>query len=141
MAQSASESKERAREMAPLIPQHEANRLACSEVVYAHYNHPAYEVAEFLAGASTLKAEELNTLGDVRGRTLLHLMCHFGLDTLSWAREGAIVTGVDISDRAIERADELAHCTGLAARFVRSDVLALPEVLDEQFEIVFQSLR
>jgi len=75
----------------------------------------------------------------VRGKWLLHLQSHFGLDTLSGAREGAIVTGADFSEAAIEAARDLAAGTGIDARFVVSDVYSLPERLEGQFDIVFTS--
>ena len=68
---------------------------------------------------------------------MLHLQCHFGLDTLSWAREGAVVTGVDFSEAAIAQARALAAECGIDARFVVSDVYAAPEKLDARFDIVF----
>src|SRR4030067_796503 len=70
------------------------------------------DVASFKAGKSKPKPVELEELGDVRGRTMLHLQCHFGLDTRSWAREGAIVTGADFSHQAIATARALAAATG-----------------------------
>jgi SAM-dependent methyltransferase len=120
---------------------HEKNRAAWNEMTDVHFNHPSYNVKEFLRGQSTLRAIELAEVGDVAGKTLLHLMCQFGLDTLSWARRGAIVTGVDISDRSIERADELKNKTGLPvpAEFIRCDVLDLVGHIDKKFDIVFQS--
>lgn len=98
-----------------------------------------YDVAGFKAGASTLRPIEIAELGDVSGRSLLHLQCHFGLDTLSWARRGARVTGVDFSDRAIALARSLAAELGHAARFVQSDVYDLPATLSGAFDIVFTS--
>ena len=120
-------------------PDHEKNRAAWNEMVDLHFNHPEYRTAELLGGGSLLKRIELEALGDVRGKHLLHLMCQFGLDTLSWARKGAIVTGVDISDRSIERAIELNAKTGLNAAFLRSDVLDLTGTIDRKFDIVYQS--
>lgn len=98
-----------------------------------------YDVAGFKAGRSTLKPVELEELADVRGRTMLHLQCHFGLDTLSWAREGAIVTGADFSEPAIAAARELARECEIDARFVVSDVYDLPDALEGTFDIVFAS--
>ena len=119
---------------------HERNRAMWNEIVDVHFLHPSYRTQEFLNGGSSLKQLEQNELGDVNGKTLLHLMCHFGLDTLSWARKGAIVTGVDISERSIERANELKTASGFTdARFVRSDIHDLRSVLTEQFDIVYQS--
>lgn len=80
-------------------------------------------------------------VGDVGGKTLLHVQCHFGLDTLSWARLGAAhVTGVDFSEPAIEFAEALAAETELAdrSRFVVSNVYDLPGALaDETFDVVY----
>jgi len=98
-----------------------------------------YDIAGFKAGASTLRAIELADLGDVSGKSLLHLQCHFGLDTLSWARRGARVTGVDFSERAVALARSLAAELGIAARFVHSDVYDLPAALQGTFDIVFTS--
>ncbi len=119
--------------------QTEANRRHWDEVVPAHAASDFYDVASFKAGKTTLKAVELEELGDVKGKSLLHLQCHFGLDTLSWAREGAAVTGIDFSEQAIETARNLAAETGIDARFLVSDIYALPENLDGQFDIVFTS--
>ncbi len=118
---------------------HEFNRQGWNRRTDAHFDHPEYHVKEFLSGRSSLHPLELDEVGDVSGKRLLHLQCHFGMDTLSWARQGAIVTGVDISDRSIERANELKEKTGLDARFIRSDLFDLPDVLDEEFDIVYSS--
>ncbi len=117
----------------------EANRRHWDEVVPIHARSALYDVEGFKSGQSRLKPVELAELGDVREKTLLHLQCQFGLDTLSWAREGAIVTGVDYSSVAIEAARALAAETGIEARFIESDVLRLPEKLDGTFDIVFTS--
>ena len=81
-----------------------------------------YDVAAFLAGRDTLCPIEAPEIGDIRGKSLLHLQCHFGLDTLSLARRGAHVTGLDFSPVAIEGARELAAKAGLPATFVQSDL-------------------
>lgn len=102
-----------------------------------------YDVDGFLAGRSTLServvAEVTAAVGEVDGLDLLHLQCHFGLDTLSWASRGARVTGVDFSPVAVARARQLAEQAGLAADFVESDVLTLPESLAGRFDVVFAS--
>ena len=82
---------------------------------------------------------EQEALGHVTGKTLLHLQCHFGLDTLSWARKGALVTGVDFSEEAIGQAQALSAALDLPATFIASDLFALPDVLEESFDIVFTS--
>lgn len=98
-----------------------------------------YDLEGFKAGESSLSPVELEEVGGVAGRSLLHLQCHFGMDTLSWARLGAKVTGVDFSEEAIRLARELAGGLNIDARFVRSNVYDLPEALDERFDIVFTS--
>jgi SAM-dependent methyltransferase len=117
----------------------DANRAHWDEVVPIHVASDFYDVASFKAGESKLKPVELAELGDVRGKTLLHLQCHFGLDTLSWAREGATVTGIDFSEPAIEQAKALAAELSIPARFIVSNVYDAPSALDEQFDIVFTS--
>jgi SAM-dependent methyltransferase len=98
------------------------------------------KIERFAARDEILQAFEIDEIGDVDGKSLLHLQCHFGLDTLAWARRGARVTGVDFSDEAIELASKLAADFGLPdARFISSDVLSLPDVLDETFDIVYTS--
>ncbi|TMB65463.1 MAG: class I SAM-dependent methyltransferase, partial [Chloroflexi bacterium] len=98
-----------------------------------------YDVTGFKAGKSRLKPVEREELTGVQGKSLLHIQCHFGLDTLSWAREGAIVTGVDFSEPALEAARGLADECGIEARFIHSDVYSVPQKLSEQFDIVFTS--
>jgi SAM-dependent methyltransferase len=120
-------------------PDHELNRRTWNQAVDLHLHHPEYRTKEVIAGGSSLKRLELEAFGDVRGKTLLHLMCQFGLDTLSWARQGAIVTGVDISDRSIEVANDIKKQAGLPAEFVRCDVLDLIGTIDRQFDCVYQS--
>jgi SAM-dependent methyltransferase len=116
----------------------EANRRLWNELTPVHER--AYPVREFLAGQSTLKPVELAEVGDVAGKSLLHLQCHFGLDTLSWARRGASVTGVDISDESIELARRIAEQAGITARFIRSSVYDLDAGLSERFDIVYSSI-
>jgi ubiquinone/menaquinone biosynthesis C-methylase UbiE len=104
-----------------------------------HKDSDSYDLPGFLKGDLRLHALEQEELGEVKGKTLLHLQCHFGLDTLSWARLGAQVTGVDFSDRAIDLARKVAQEAGLEARFICSNLFDLPAVLDEQFDVVFTS--
>lgn len=99
-----------------------------------------YDVPGFKAGRDTISATQAAAVGDVAGKSLLHLQCHFGLDTLSWARRGARVTGVDFSPAAIRAARELAAETGIPATFVESDVLELPTALDGVFDVVFTTV-
>ena len=97
----------------------------------------------FLTGESTLLALDLEEVGDVTGKSLLHLQCHFGLDTLSWARMGAEVVGVDFAPAAVRQAREIAARAGLEAEFVESELYASPDILAERlgtFDIVYVNL-
>lgn len=119
---------------------HEKNRSAWNDMVEIHYDHPDYKLQEFLDGWNSLKEIERTALGDVSGKSLLHLMCQFGMDTLSWARLGAQVTGVDISDKSIEYAHKLQIAAKMPdANFIRSDLIELIGKIDTKFDIVFQS--
>jgi SAM-dependent methyltransferase len=119
---------------------HEKNRAAWNDMVEVHYKHPDYKLQEFLDGWNSLKEIEKKEVGDVTGKSLLHLMCQFGMDTLSWARLGASVTGVDISDNSIKYANILKEKAGLSkAEFIRADVLELKGKIDRKFNVVFQS--
>ncbi len=115
------------------------NREAWDRRAEAHFVSRFYDVDGFLAGGTSLREIELGEVGDVAGRSLLHLQCHFGLDTLSWARLGADCTGVDISPVAIGQARQLAEKTGLPARFVCTDVYSYARGDAAPSDIVFTS--
>ncbi len=117
----------------------DTNRSTWDKRTDIHVASKFYNVAGFLAGATSLKEIELQELTDVEGKELLHLQCHFGLDTLSWARRGARVTGVDLSPRAIEKARELSVRSGLSADFVCADVYGFGDQVEKKFDIVFTS--
>ncbi|MCW2976705.1 MAG: Methyltransferase type 11, partial [Actinomycetia bacterium] len=78
-------------------------------------------------------------LGDVQGKRLLHLQCHFGMDTISWAKRGASVVGADFSSEAIGLAQQLSDELDVRAEFVCSNVYDLPQNLEGEFDIVFTS--
>lgn len=101
---------------------HEANRLSWNAATVAHNSHKGDQAAFFRAGGSTLFPEECELLGDIAGLELLHLQCNAGQDSLSLARLGARVTGVDIADEAIDFASQLARDSGIPARFERADL-------------------
>jgi ubiquinone/menaquinone biosynthesis C-methylase UbiE len=115
------------------------NKDAWNKKTAFHLHSEFYDQPGFLKGRSSLNKIELDLLGDVKGKTILHLQCHFGQDSLSLARMGAQVTGVDFSDAAIATATETAKQLGVEARFICSDIYALPSLLDEKFDIVFTS--
>jgi len=108
-------------------------------VVPVHARSDAYDVAGFKAGRIKLHELERAEVGDVRGKSMLHLQCHFGLDTLSWARLGADVTGLDFSDEAIKLARSLSDELKIPARFVCSDIYDAPSAVDGKFDVVFTS--
>jgi SAM-dependent methyltransferase len=120
----------------------EQNRRSWNVVVGVHNSHRRDQAAWLRDGGSTLFPEELALLGDVAGRTIAHLMCNAGQDSLSLARRGAIVTGVDLSDAAIDYARQLSAESGIGATFVRSDVydwFAAANRSGARFDVVFGS--
>lgn len=116
------------------------NRRLWEAWTAVHATGDFYDLEGFRKGGIRLRDEEVEALGDVGGLTLLHLQCHFGIDTLSWARLGATVTGADFSPAAVRLARELAADLGFAdARFVESNLYDLPTELDGTFDIVYTS--
>lgn len=116
-----------------------ANRALWNARTEVHLRSAMYDVEGFVAGRNSLTDLELELLGDVKGTRLLHLQCHFGQDTLSLARMGAEVTGLDLSDRAIEEAAKLTERMGLNAEWVLANVLDFQPQLEGRFDIVFTS--
>ena len=124
-------------------PRFEANRANWDERVGVHTRSAFYDVEGWLRDAPGPRQRERDALGDVDGATLVHLQCHFGMDTLQWARAGALVTGVDFSPPAIETATALAQRAGLSerARFVCANVYDAVAALEgERFDVVYVSL-
>lgn len=120
-----------------------ANRENWDDRVRIHETSDFYDLPGFRAGACSLRRFELAEIGDVSGKSLLHLQCHMGLDTLSWARRGAVVTGLDFSSAALEVATKLAEDIGVRdrARFVVSNVYDAPATLEgERFDIVYTAI-
>lgn len=121
---------------------HEENRLSWNEATVAHNSHKGDQAAFFRAGGNKLFDEEKELLGDISGLAVLHLQCNAGQDTLSLAQLGARVTGVDISDTAIEFARKLSADSGVPATFHRMDIYDWLEETTkgtERFDIVFCS--
>ena len=116
----------------------EANRRSWDERAPIHAASTFYDLPGFRAGRSTLQDFEVEEMGDVSGLDLVHLQCHIGLDTLSWARRGARVTGVDFSAPALRIAGDLAAELGLDARFVLSEVTRSAAALSpRRFDVVY----
>lgn len=121
---------------------HEHNRQRWNEVTPVHVDSAFYDVEGFLGGRDTLGAVERGAVGSVAGKRLLHLQCHFGMDTLCWARDGAsAVVGVDFSDVALAKARDLAERTGLSGRvsFHEADVTRAGKVAGGGFDVIFTS--
>jgi SAM-dependent methyltransferase len=125
---------------------HDADKIATNRAfwddrVAVHAASDFYDVAGLKAGRSALEPFEIDEAGPVDGLDLVHLQCHFGLDTLSWARLGAHVTGLDFSLPAIETARRLAADIGTDAEFVASDLYDAVRALgDRQFDVVYTGL-
>lgn len=117
----------------------QANQKRWDQLTLEHEKSAFYDLAAFKAGKDRLRSIELTELGDVNGKTLLHLQCHFGMDTLAWGRRGATVTGVDFSQNAIDLARSLSAELEIPARFYCSDIYDLPALLSDDFDIVFTS--
>lgn len=115
------------------------NRESWNRRTEVHLSSEFYDMENFLKGKSSLNDIELKLLGDVSGKKILHLQCHFGQDTISLSRLGAETTGVDLSDKAIESAKNIAQQTQTNANFICCDIYELPQYLDEQFDIVYTS--
>ncbi len=122
---------------------HEKNRLSWNAATLAHNSHKPDQAGFLRKGGSTLYPEELELLGDLRGKRLVHLLCNSGQDTLSLAALGAEVTGVDISDEAIDFARLLSAESGIPGKFERSDVYPWLEAAatswERQYDIAFCS--
>ncbi|KFF10848.1 class I SAM-dependent methyltransferase [Flavobacterium hydatis] len=117
----------------------EVNKESWNNRVESHLKSDFYDLEGFLKGNTSLNSIELELLGDIKGKTILHLQCHFGQDSISLARLGANVTGVDLSDKAIESANKLAQETNTSASFICCDIYDLPNHLNQKFDIVFAS--
>lgn len=117
----------------------EINRESWNKKVDFHVASSFYDVAGFKAGKTSLNQIELDLLGDINGKSVLHLQCHFGQDSISLGRMGADVTGVDLSDKAIATAQSLADELNQNTRFICCDIYDLPKHLTQKFDIVFTS--
>jgi SAM-dependent methyltransferase len=104
-----------------------------------HFNSEFYNVKSLKEGKSSLNKIEIEEMGDVIGKKLLHLQCHFGMDTISWSKQGATATGLDFSENAIELARNLAKDTNEDVSFVCCNVYDAEEHLTEKFDIIYTS--
>ena len=117
----------------------EVNKETWNKKVSIHSKSEFYDIEGFKKGKTSLNIFELEELGDVKGKKLLHLQCHFGQDTLSWSRLGAKCTGIDLSNEGIELAKKLNLELGLDATFIESNLYEVPKNVKGKFDIVFAS--
>lgn len=115
------------------------NKDTWDKKVAIHAKSDFYNVEAFKNGKTSLNKYELEELGSVKGKSLLHLQCHFGQDTLSWSRLGAKCTGIDISKEGIKEAIKLNNQLGLDATFIESNLYDVPKKVSGKFDIVFTS--
>ncbi|MEJ5052689.1 class I SAM-dependent methyltransferase [Sphingobacterium sp. MYb382] len=117
----------------------EINKHSWNNRTDTHLKSDFYNMEGFLKGETSLNPIELELLGDIRGKSILHLQCHFGQDSISLNRLGASVTAVDLSDKAIDSARRIAEETQADVQFICCDLYDLENHLDQQFDIVFTS--
>ncbi len=117
----------------------ETNKNTWDKRVSVHLKSELYNVEAFKSGHTSLNAYELDALGNVAGKNLLHLQCHFGQDTLSWSRLGANCTGIDFSDQAIAKAKELANEIHVSANFIACNLYDVNQHVHDLYDIVYTS--
>lgn len=115
------------------------NKQTWNNKVPVHLESDFYNQKAFLEGKNSLPDIDIELLGNIKGKSVLHLQCHFGQDSLSMARMGAKVTGIDLSDKAIEVAQKLNNDLNLDAKFICCDVYDTLEKVNQQFDIVYTS--
>ena len=116
------------------------NRVAWDTRTPIHVDSDFYDLPSFLEGKNALTKIDRAFMPDVNGKSLVHLQCHFGMDTLSWKKLGATVTELDLSPKSIATAKELSQKTGLTATFVEGNVLEASSLINERFDIVYTRL-
>ena len=126
----------------------EENKQSWNKRTAVHKDSAFYDLASFKNGKTSLNKIELEELGDVTGKSLLHLQCHFGMDTMSWERAGAVCVGVDLSDEAIKLANEIKDELKLHTEFICANIYDLKDpskvtpsegFREAGFDIVFTS--
>lgn len=115
------------------------NKNTWNNKTEVHIASEFYDMKGFLEGKSTLNSIELELLGAISNKKILHLQCHFGQDTMTFARMGAQATGIDFSEKAIEKATEFSKQLNLDTTFICCDIYEAPKYLKDQFDIVFTS--
>jgi SAM-dependent methyltransferase len=123
--------------MANILRYTQSNKQGWDGLAATHYQN--YHIEKLLSGTPLLNDLIQTEIGDVRGKSLVHLLCHIGTDTLSWALLGARVTGIDISPESLKYARLLAEKMGIDAQFIEADIMQVMDRVDQQFDIVFSS--
>lgn len=118
----------------------ELNRAHWDALAAVHGQDAYYDKDELVSGRDSLNEYEAAAVGDVTGLDVLHLQCHIGFDSISLARRGARVTGVDFSAASLASAAELAERAGVALELVQADATALPSTLHGRFDIVYSTI-
>lgn len=131
----------------------EALALDATQVNHAHWqdlaavhgegNDAYYDVDALLAGRSAmteLEERALELSGGVSGRDLLHVQCHIGFDSITFAQRGARVTALDFSEQALKKARRIAERAGVQVEWIETDVLALPDALSGRFDLAYASI-
>src|SRR5690606_5695544 len=124
----------------PLDHYRQTNRANWDARVDIHVESDVYGIRRFVDDpefVGEVVRFDAARLGDVDGRSLLHLQCHIGTDTIGWARLGAEVTGIDISPKSIDAARRISEDTGTRARFILSELYDAPAALPETFDVVY----
>lgn len=88
------------------------NKKLWNKKTEVHYDSDFYDVDSFIKGKDSLNSIEIGLLGKIKGKRILHLQCHFRQDTISLARHGALPTGIDFAENAIEKAKTLNDSLG-----------------------------
>jgi SAM-dependent methyltransferase len=115
----------------------QANKKGWDGLAGTHYRN--YDIDRLIAGTPLLNELIRKEVGDVNGKSLAHLLCHIGSDTLSWSLLGARVTGFDISSESLIYARELAQRMGIEAEFIEADIMEVKDKVDSKFDIVCSS--
>lgn len=126
--------------MEPVLSEYfKQNRMSWDDRVPVHMKSDFYNVRSFINGDNSLTEIEQKYLGNVFGKRILHMQCHFGLDTLSLSRLGAVCTGIDFSGEAINQARKLNEVCKLNAHFIESNVYQIKDCALGLFDLVFSS--
>jgi SAM-dependent methyltransferase len=121
----------------PIYEMTQSNQRGWDRLADTHYR--TYDIDKLIAGEPLLNEIILNEVGDVSDKSLIHLLCHIGTDTLSWALQGADVTGVDISHNALKYARKIAERMNIQANFIQSNILEVSEKINQKYDVVFAS--